>query len=333
MGFGRKGELGYNNSMLNIYTQNNSSAPITPENGKKPKTPKAPSFMAYQDPTGEFDSKQLKRGLWFAEHEVGLHRAAVIGLIVFIIAMVGYSVFGWIRFLFLDLPVDNKVMQRLVNFPDYSLLHPHFAPQPITVVTTEVLPGGVDKYDAVSQLANLNPGWLVNLDYSFTVDGTESVAMRATLLPGEQRPVALFGISSAGAPGSVSLNLKNVAWQRISAKVIPDTAAWQAERLQFAVDKFTFNAANTVDGASANIIRFTLTNKSSYGYVKPKFYVGLMSGETIVGLIPLELPDFASLETKNVDVRSFVSNLSITDVKVFPLINVYDDSVYLPPPT
>ncbi|MSU75613.1 MAG: hypothetical protein EXS55_03810 [Candidatus Magasanikbacteria bacterium] len=318
--------------MLNIYTQNNNAAPITPLDGKKSKPPKAPNFMAYQDPTGEFDSKQLKRGLWFAQHEVALHRAVVIGLIIFIIVMVGYSLFGWFRFFLRDMPVDVGVMRNLGNFSDYTLQHPRFAPQAITVISTSILPGGVDKYDAVAELANLNQRWLVKFDYSFVVDGSESAAQHATLLPGEQRPVVLFGISSTAAPGSVSLNLKNVSWQRISSKIVPTPAEWQAERLQFVTDKFDFSTANTAGGASAHRIRFTLANKSSYGYAKPMFYVGLMSGDSLAGLIPLELSDFASLEIKAVDVRSFVPNVSVTDVKILPLINVYDSAVYLPPP-
>ncbi len=319
--------------MLNVYTQNNSSSPIKPGTDKKGATSKKPSFMAYQDPTGEFASKDLKRSLWLTEHAVSLHRLAV-GLLGFVIVLTaGISLYGWIRFWLVDWPVDATVMQRLATFPDYDALHAHFAPQPLTVVNTQILPGGVEKYDAVAEVANLNPRWRVDADYFFMVDGVQTPVQHATLLAGEQRPLAFFGIAGTTPPGSVSLNLKNVQWQRVSPKTVPDPAAWQADRLQFIPDKFTFTAANTVGGASAHIISFTLANKSSYGYVKPKFYIALMSGESLTQLMPLELPDFASLEIKNIDMRSFVSNVSASDIKIFPLINVYDDSVYLPPPT
>jgi hypothetical protein len=47
-------------------------------------------------------------------------------------------------------------------------------------------------------------------------------------------------------------------------------------------------------------------------------------------MLPFHLERINSLETKKIDLRSFVPNLAVTGVAVYPLINIYDATVYAP---
>ena len=294
---------------------------------------KRPSFEKYVDPTGEFTSSELKYSFWYVKHRLLLYRLAFFGLILFSVITWVYSLYGWGNYLIFGYTADQKLTQQLASSVNYVGIHAHFAPQPLAVLKTYILPGGVEKYDALADVANLNQRWRLSFDYSFVLDGKETPPQHTSLLPGEKRPIAYFGIDGAGGPPlSSNLHIQNVAWQRVSNKTVPDVKSWQAERINFQTDKFVFTPMGSATGINANDIQFTLTNASAYGYVAPQFYVALLSGGDTVAVMPLAFDQFASLETKQVDIRNFVANLNATDVQIFPLIDIYSPDVYLPPP-
>jgi hypothetical protein len=133
------------------------------------------------------------------------------------------------------------------------------------------------------------------------------------------------------APGAPVLFLDRVMWQRIPNALVADTQTWQAERLNFTVKDFSFTRAESTEGVGSHIISFVVTNNSPYAYTAPRFYVALLLQQSIVGLMPLSIPQFKSLEERKIDVRSFVPTINVSDIKIFPLINVYDDTVYRKP--
>jgi hypothetical protein len=117
----------------------------------------------------------------------------------------------------------------------------------------------------------------------------------------------------------------------VSAHEIADASAWQNERLKFEIKNFVFSDRFSSDEIGAHAVRFSLDNNTAFSYVDPEFVVGLYSNDALVGVMPLKLKNFKSLETRDVDLRSYVDGISITDVRVFPLIDIYDRAVYLAP--
>ena len=120
-------------------------------------------------------------------------------------------------------------------------------------------------------------------------------------------------------------------WNRISNHDIVDIASWQAERLNFIVSNFSFLRFGNTEDPSANVIKFDIQNDSAYSFVQPNFMVGLYQSNSLVGVMPLELNQFKAGETKSVDLRNFVSGLNVTDIKLFPIIDNYQKSSYIPP--
>jgi hypothetical protein len=97
------------------------------------------------------------------------------------------------------------------------------------------------------------------------------------------------------------------------------------------VTDFAFIRAETNPGVTAHSVRFTLTNNSAFSFKNPLFYVGLYNADTLVGIISLELHNLRAQETKSIDLRSFVQNLNVSDIKIFPRFDVFDPYVYLKP--
>jgi hypothetical protein len=315
--------------MLNIYTQkNNNNIGAEVENGARANEAKV-DLSKYEDPTGEFTSSQFKKSVWYAEHRVLLYKIFVWLLIVVASATVLYSLFAWGHYIFVGMSEDAKISKKLSGSFDYSVLHQATDPQPIQMAQAMVLPGGVEKFDFVAEVANPNERHIVFFDYYFEVDGTKTETKKSFLLAGENRPLAFFGYK--GYPSSVVLNLENISWSFVSAHEIADASAWQNERLKFEIKNFVFSDRFSSDEIGAHAVRFSLDNNTAFSYVDPEFVVGLYSNDALVGVMPLKLKNFKSLETRDVDLRSYVDGISITDVRVFPLIDIYDRAVYLAP--
>jgi len=322
--FGKKGSLGYTMGMLNIYQQQNKD-----ELEVASAVPARPSIASYEDPTGEFDNKQLKYGMWWLKNRSFLERLLTGGVATVAALLWVFSLWSWGVF-FVQWNNHATVLQSLTRFSNYAAAHAVRAPNSLAIVTTQILPSGVGKNDAVAEVVNPNTQFFVEFDYQFIVGGVPTPLQRAALLPGENRLIAALGLDENQSGGDVSLRLDNVAWQRISNHDVKDPINWQKERLDFTVDNFVFSNSETAE-LGVHSISFRYANNSAYSYVGPAFYIGLYNREALVGVLPLSFSEFRSQETKNVDVRTFVKNIDVDAVRVFPLINVYDSSVYLPP--
>lgn len=312
--------------MVNLFNRQKSAV------AGAPPAPRRPNFREYLDVTGELSSKELGHALWFVRHEVLIYRLLLIGLIIFSAVTWGWSGWRWIEYLAIGRLQDTALHQEIVRFPDYTAGHERFAPAPLAVLRTTLLPGGVNVTDAVAEVQNSNPKWLARFTYYFINGETRTPPQRATLLPGEARPLPAFAVPAVLLGGAVTVVLEDVRWERISPHLTADPVAWQTVRLDFSVSDFNvLLPGSAIEAPTAAAIQFKLTNQSPYHFAAPKFLIGLTQNQQLVALLPLELPTFRSLETKTVDLRSFVSNLQIDGLQVFPLVNPYDMVAYAPP--
>jgi hypothetical protein len=288
-------------------------------------------FERYVDPTGELTSSELKYSLWFTKNRVLLYRILLWFLISFCILTWGFSILWWGNYLVFGKKIDQSVFNQLSNFVNLTINNNNSQPVPLAVLGAYVVPGGVNVYDLVAEVTNGNTRFLASFDYYFVVDGEKTETHHATFLPGETKLVGHFGLKSTNSPGSPVLVFDKISWQRISNQTINDPVAWQNEHLNFAVENFEFVRTESTEGASAHIIKFNLVNNSPYGYSSPQFYAGLFLQGSLVGIFPLTVQDFKSLEKRPIDLRSFVTTLQANEVKIFPLINIYDPAVYIRP--
>ena len=314
--------------MLNIYNPNNHDGDTA-----KAQIPHSKSqdgkvdFGKYVDPTKEFTSQELKWSFWYVKHKALLYRIMVISLISVNAVFIIFGLWKWGIFL-LGWQDAQKVQESLSASVNYTGFHPRYSAQPIQAINTQIFSSRENKFDAVAELINPNSRFLARFDYYFIVDGVKTPAQKTFLLSGESRLVAYLGIND-GAGGAPAIVLENIKYERISAHKIADTINWQAYRLNFQVSDFVFLKSLAQEGQNTDAVQFKLTNASPYSYVAPNFYVALLQNQQMVGILPLRLESINSLETKDIDLRNFVSNLSVTEIALYPIINVYDEGVYL----
>lgn len=310
--------------MLNLYNINNHNGSTTspPTNQVKKKV----DITKYEDPTHELDSKEFKYGVWYVKHRLFLYKLLVGSLIGLGGIFWLFSLWNWGIYI-LDYSKTQQMLLSLSSSINYTGLHPHVSAQPIQVISSQVLPSGQNKYAAVATVINPNNRFLTFFDYYFVVNGQNTPVQKTFLLPDESRPLSYLGVENSG---SADLVLENITWQRISAHEVVNTKDWQAYRLNFAVSDFLFLKSLAQEGNNADAVQFKLTNNSPYSYVNPDFYVVLLQNDGVVGILPLHLDSIKSLETKSIDLRSLAPGLYVSDIAVYPIINVYDNSVYLP---
>ena len=288
------------------------------------------AYQSYVDTSGELSSKELGYGLWWVTHKAALYNAAVFFLGLIAASSWGFALYRGIQYGWYALEKEPRIIAEMARGVNYTALNQRFSPAALQVTDSMVLQGGSRTSDLVAQIVNPNAWFRAEFDYVFETGSGSTPAEHAVLLPGEERPVAVLGYDGDVNSGA-NVIIKNLKWRRISNRQIMNVSEYQNNRLLFNVQDFTFVRAESMPGVTAHAIRFSLTNASPFSYKNASFYVGLYVAETLVGIIPLEVRDFRSLETRAIDLRSFVQNLNVTDVRVFPLINVYDSEVYIKP--
>ncbi|MDD2758092.1 MAG: hypothetical protein PHD72_01810 [Patescibacteria group bacterium] len=323
--------------MVNFYNQQNRDnhsesagrAASLPQNVSA-KSAKA-NINKYTDPTGEFSGEEFKWGIWFVKNKLLLYRLLIISLIIFCAGTVGFSLWQGANFLIYDFTVKPQQDLQLARATNYAALQPQFSPAPLEILNSFVLPGGTNKVDAVAEMANPNSRFVVRFDYYFNFGGQKTETRSALVLPLASKPVAVLGLDNSVYQGGGELVIENIKWSRVSAHEVSDTLSWQTERLNFLVENFVFTPAGGLNNPSANTITFDLKNDSPFGFKNPQFLLGLYQGGTMVGITQFDLTDFASQETRLMDLRNFVPGLIADEIKLFPVIDLYDKTVYLPP--
>jgi hypothetical protein len=325
--------------MLNLYNLKNNNEEA--ENSGDKETPdivdkksKKSNFEQYTDPDSSLSSKGLKWGIWFTAHKIQFYKVTVTSLIIFSIVVWGFNIFKWGFYLW-NLPEYKQTEQQLTNFTDYSKLNYNFTAKPLQIIGVQVFNSGVEKYDIISDISNPNKNFIAYFDFYFYLNGKQiSSKQKAVLLPQQNRPVVYMGVESQSGLSTPNVIIENLQWKRISGHEISDVKKWQEYRLNFEMSNFSFyqSYSGEKDKPNANVISFSLINKSPFDYVEPEFIVSLYSGGSFVGVIPFKSNGiFRSLENRKIDLRSFAPNLSVDNVIVNPLINVYDKNVYRTP--
>ncbi len=275
---------------------------------------------------------ELRLSEWYLRHKLGLEKLGIGLLIAWCVATIGFGLWGWGYYLFFGYWQDqNMLISELRQYTNYTLVQPLYREKDLVTSDVSVFQSADGVYSFVADVNNPNPDAIVKVTYSFSFAGGETMPDDTVLLPGERR-MGTFGIHLAsGFPTGVSLNIRSVEWKRIAHHYVPLPADYISARLMFATDHFVFSPPNTAEGRVVPSVAFDITNASAYSYWQPVFYVELYSGDTLVGVAYTTVSQFQSGNTSHLDLRLFGDTLHVTDIRVVPVINIFDPTVYMAP--
>lgn len=317
---------------MNIYSPQGQNEEVSPEQRRATEDKPRANYQRYVDPTGEFSSQELAASFWYVRHKALLRRIFIASLIITSFILWGTSLWAWGEYAFYGYESDITLFAQMSHFPDYTALAVHFAAQPLQIVDTQIVQSSSGKYDSLSDVTNPNTRFLAQATFHYSIDGQPTDQQTAFILPTQTNILGALGVDTGGIPGNATLMIDSVHWTRLSSHTIANPQAWQDDRLNFVLTNLLFAAPGGASSLTANLISFDLTNDTSYSYDTPQFLLGLYDQQALVGVIPFQLPSFASAQTQHLDLRSFAPNLNVTTVQVFPQINVYDQDSYSPLP-
>ncbi|MBP9695105.1 MAG: hypothetical protein KBD73_01720 [Candidatus Magasanikbacteria bacterium] len=293
---------------------------------------KKQSSTEYINPTDGLTNRELRISNWYVLHREQFKQVGIFFLIVWSVVTIGIGVVGWGRYAFVGYFEDQKALSdSLRQVTNYKALQPQYTASNLLVSDVQIFRSGNEKYDAVTDISNPNDRWLALVEYQYIFSTGLTATGTAMVLPNSKRPVASFGIESSQFPSNTKFNILSTRWWRLNPHTLSDVSGFMNERLKFTPEKIAFHSANSTPGVPVPSISLTITNSSAYSYWQPLFYLDLMNGQSRVGLVSVNLQQFRSGETRNIDVRLFGDTPIVTDVFAYPIINIFDPTVFMKP--
>lgn len=288
-------------------------------------------FSRYQDPTGEFSNRAFETGEWFVRNKLKLKKIFITILLVWSVGSVVTGLVYWGYYFTTGYWNDKEMMvQQISEIEDYESKHAIYGPKNLVFNSLniyETIREGA--YDFVVQVKNPNDKWLANIEYKFAYSGGETPNSTATVLPGAEHPLVFLGEEYYSYPNQAKLEIVNISWKKIDPHEIFDTATFIASRQAITYGNVEYKLASLSQATPNNSIKFDIRNDSSYSYWEADFYVELYDTSGPVGVTFLRLDKFRTGETRSIDIRSYVNNLNVENIKIYPITNVFDNNIYI----
>ncbi|MEK7648039.1 MAG: hypothetical protein AAB384_03335 [Patescibacteria group bacterium] len=296
---------------------------------------------------------QLRFGEFWTRQRAFFRRVLIAVLLFIGVGGIGLGVYTLGDYLFRGQAQEQREVSRLFQATvPFSKYHESLAPQDPQFGVADVLPATGDLYDFVVRAVNPNTDWYATLTYTFEYNDTETAEASVTLLPNTEQIVAVLGQKSALRPGGAFLSVKNISWSHISPHTAKDPDAYVAARTAFAVSDIVYTggtigttiedqlASPTIIGVTSTVgavtpirsnrVTFSILNNTAYNYWSVPVYVLFMQNGALRSIERTEVKSLKSGESRAVEVRSLKDNLGATTVEILPIVNVFDDSAYMP---
>lgn len=287
-------------------------------------------FRQYRDPTQEFTNRSLQWGDWYVRHKILLRKIFIITLTVWSVITIPIGLIVWGEYLIIGYARDEQMIASVANTYVSRTATLNQAPKNFIIEKIDTFNSAPDRYDFLVGVHNINTNWAAKLTYVFTFNGGQTEEQTTILLPGEKKLITVLGHEMSREPTGVIFQMIDTQWKRINPHYIADPKAYISHRVSFDTKNFSFTPANKSQGTGANVISFDVTNTSLFSYWQTPFTVIFTDEGTTTGLAPLTISQFKSGETRSIQLTSFADNLQVDGVILEPLINVFDNTVYMP---
>lgn len=218
-----------------------------------------------------------------------------------------------------------------VNRAYFHAIAKNGIPQQLTIGSAKVVQGTATSYDFFTTVKNENTDWYATFTYTFHSGSLVTRSESGFVMPGSSVLLTSLGFVSSSRPSSSTITVSDLVWHRIDRHDVPDSDSWIAEHGSFRISSPTYSADIGLSTEKVGRTTFTVTNASSYGYWSPQFLVTLERAGAVVGIAKATVSQFASGESREVEVRWYHDVPLTGTVTVTPVINYFDGSSYMSP--
>ncbi len=278
----------------------------------------------------DLDKKILARGYWIATHRLALERWATRGLtaLIILVYLLFFVQFG--LYMYRLNQWQELLARSIVPTIPWSAVNKDLAPLDIDFGTPMVFPQGENKYDFVVEVYNPNQQWaLESMNYTFEFGTNEATkADHAFILPGERKYIAVLGYRSTDPIKGVGhFTTSDFRWHKVSH--LPPLN-WD-----FTVPPtYTARLATVEKGVQSVLpaeVHWTVRNESTLNIRKVVWQISYLSSGKLVGLSEYTSENFPFLEERDFSLSAPDSIGRVENVKVYPIVNIFDPNFsYLP---
>src|SRR3989338_819086 len=297
-------------------------------NTKKKKS----KILRYQSPLADLGPRDFWLAEWYVRHKVWL-RNAFIGFLLFVgIGLNAYGVYAWAEYLLVGYGEEvSLVFARVRSFPNFEQTKPFYQAKSLQISRVSSFPSTEGKIDFSAHVFNPNVRHVATIEYQFVFGSGATEPKTATILPGQEQPIFFLGYALEGPISSARLSLVSIHWDRVSPHDIVDVPRYIQDRLQVSVSQVSFVRKSMVADIPAHIVSFDIANDTAYGYWNGVFAVEFLDQDTPVGVTTVFLNPFPAQHTASVSLRLFQDPVTVTDVRVTPLMNPFHEEEFMVP--
>lgn len=216
---------------------------------------------------------------------------------------------------------ENQVSQRQISVARSA--------QPLDIGPTQTVSLGSGAFDLFTRVENGNTDWSALVRYKYVYASGETRVEDAVILPDSDQILASLRQEATSRPTAARLEIIDVMWSRVNPHRVDDYEIWLADRNTFLVENAQHAATVEVDGDAIPSTTFTITNHSAFNYWEPEFIVEILRGGSTAAVNSVTIPSFLSGESRDITVRWFGNAPASGTVRVRPMINYFDEDVYM----
>lgn len=288
----------------------------------------------YKDLEG-ISIKKLNTGLWLVEHRILIINLfygflALIGIITW-----GYFLFSFGGYLIVGMRNDDKNIAQIVTNAniDHEIVVRQ-SPKNLKFGNVKVIKSGVDKYDFLMEVSNINEQHWGEFEYYFTASGKNIGHATGFILPKETKYFYLLGQELKQDPSGVEFKIDEVKWSRISSVDYPDWTKFYNDRTRIEISDAEFipeSLSELSEKVDLNLLRFKLHNNTAYSYWEVNLGVRLMNRNTIIGAEKIVVNNLIAGEVRDFEITWPGKLSKVSEIIIVPEVNIIDESVYIKP--
>lgn len=283
----------------------------------------------FQSPYDPLSDKELERGYWLVTHKVFLSRLAYLIFIFFDLTLILFAAYKLINYYTSENAEYKNFLTETAAQLNYAPTNELIKPKDLQLGTVKILDSGRSEksYNLLVEIYNPNDKFRIDFDYQFVYNGNPLSQSADYLLPGQKKIIADFSSDIKDKAAGAEVVLKNVQFNRISAKEYPNPLDFIAERTNFKIKNVELIPLNIKKDISK--IKFDLVNETVYNYWEINLPILLYQGGNIIGADKITLEKVKSGETRAVEINWYEYLPPSIKVSAMPNADVFDPDVYM----
>jgi hypothetical protein len=272
-----------------------------------------------------FTEKELEIVYFFIKRRKLLKKIFIGLLILLNLVIYSFSTYHFIQYLKQSKEYEKMIEEIAYPFTHYPLIRESNSPFFPQILLVKAIPVEPLKYNLICLVKNENRSWFASsFNYHFNFSNFKTETFKSFLLPDEEKVLVIFNEKINQFPGDLSCQIENISWKRIK----PNNYQLLDIPKNFLIQEIKHNPATKEN--ERDITTFKITNATVYNFWEVNLLIVAYLKDEIIGVERFPIEKFMSNETREIKIIWSNRVPFFSEIKVYPELNVFDESIFLP---